>query len=95
MAIPEERRSSIFFLLARGGTAAAFGVRAEAVYVLGVNVDRRLSREMTALAEATLAAGWLLALGALVERHGVPRDARTAATSPRSWWGWASWVDAS
>ena len=31
---------------------------------------------MTALAEATLDAGWLLALGAQVERHGVPRDAR-------------------
>src|SRR2546430_2069209 len=31
---------------------------------------------MTALAEATLAAGWLMALGAQVERHGVPRDAR-------------------
>jgi glutamate-ammonia-ligase adenylyltransferase len=30
---------------------------------------------MTALAEATLAAGWILALEPLVERHGVPRDA--------------------
>jgi glutamate-ammonia-ligase adenylyltransferase len=30
---------------------------------------------MTALAEATLAAGWLLALAPLVERHGVPRAA--------------------
>jgi len=33
------------------------------------------SREMTALAEATLAAGWLLAQEPLVERYGVPRDA--------------------
>jgi len=31
---------------------------------------------MTALAEASLAAGWLMALGAQVERYGVPRDAR-------------------
>jgi glutamate-ammonia-ligase adenylyltransferase len=30
---------------------------------------------MTALAEATLAAGWVLALESLVERYGVPRDA--------------------
>jgi glutamate-ammonia-ligase adenylyltransferase len=31
---------------------------------------------MTELAEAALAAGWLLALGRLVERYGVPRDGR-------------------
>jgi len=45
-------------------------------YLLGVTDVDRYSREMTALAEATLAAGWLMALGAQVERHGVPRDAR-------------------
>jgi len=45
-------------------------------YLLGVTDIDRYSREMTALAEATLAAGWLMALGAQVERHGVPRDAR-------------------
>jgi glutamate-ammonia-ligase adenylyltransferase len=33
------------------------------------------SREMTALAGAALDAGWLLALDAQVQRHGVPRDA--------------------
>ncbi len=45
-------------------------------YLLGVTDIERYAREMTALAEATLAAGWLLALTAQVERHGVPRDAR-------------------
>jgi len=45
-------------------------------YLLGVTTIERYAREMTALAEATLEAGWLLALGAQVERHGVPRDAR-------------------
>jgi len=44
-------------------------------YLLGVTTIERYSREMTALAEATLAAGWLVALGTQVERHGVPRDA--------------------
>jgi [glutamine synthetase] adenylyltransferase / [glutamine synthetase]-adenylyl-L-tyrosine phosphorylase len=44
-------------------------------YLLGVTTIERYSRELTALAEATLEAGWLLALGAQVERHGVPRDA--------------------
>jgi [glutamine synthetase] adenylyltransferase / [glutamine synthetase]-adenylyl-L-tyrosine phosphorylase len=44
-------------------------------YLLGVSTIERYSRELTALAEATLEAGWLLALGAQVERHGVPRDA--------------------
>jgi [glutamine synthetase] adenylyltransferase / [glutamine synthetase]-adenylyl-L-tyrosine phosphorylase len=42
-------------------------------YLLGVASIEAYSREMTALGEATLAAGWLLALGPLVERHGVPR----------------------
>jgi glutamate-ammonia-ligase adenylyltransferase len=42
-------------------------------YLLGVTSIDAYSREMTALAEATIAAGWLLALGPLVERHGVPR----------------------
>jgi glutamate-ammonia-ligase adenylyltransferase len=45
-------------------------------YLLGVTSIERYAREMTALAEATLEAGWLLALGAQVERHGVPRDAQ-------------------
>jgi glutamate-ammonia-ligase adenylyltransferase len=44
-------------------------------YLLGVTSIERYAHEMTALAEATLEAGWLLALGAQVERHGVPRDA--------------------
>jgi len=44
-------------------------------YVLGITTIDGYSREMTALAEATLAAGWILALEPLVERHGVPRDA--------------------
>lgn len=44
-------------------------------YLLGVTSIDRYSREMTALAEATLAAGMLLGLDALVERHGVPRAA--------------------
>jgi glutamate-ammonia-ligase adenylyltransferase len=43
-------------------------------YVLGITTIDAYSREMTALAEATLAAGWLLALDSLVERYGVPRD---------------------
>jgi glutamate-ammonia-ligase adenylyltransferase len=42
-------------------------------YLLGVTSIDRYSREITALAEATIAAGWLLALDELVERHGVPR----------------------
>jgi [glutamine synthetase] adenylyltransferase / [glutamine synthetase]-adenylyl-L-tyrosine phosphorylase len=45
-------------------------------YLLGVITIERYSREMTALAEATLEAGWLLALDAQVERYGVPRDAQ-------------------
>src|SRR2546426_282496 len=45
-------------------------------HLLGVTDADRYSREMTAPAEATLAAGWLMALGAQVERYGVPRDAR-------------------
>ena len=44
-------------------------------YLLGVTSIDGYAREMTALAEATLDAGWLLALSAQVERHGVPRDA--------------------
>ena len=44
-------------------------------YLLGVTTIERYSREVTALAEATLEAGWLLALAGQVERHGVPRDA--------------------
>jgi glutamate-ammonia-ligase adenylyltransferase len=45
-------------------------------YLLGVTTIDGYAREMTALAEATLAAGLLLALEPLVERHGVPRDGR-------------------
>jgi glutamate-ammonia-ligase adenylyltransferase len=43
-------------------------------YLLDVTSIERYSREMTALAEATLEAGWLLVLGVQIERHGVPRD---------------------
>jgi glutamate-ammonia-ligase adenylyltransferase len=42
-------------------------------YLLGVTSIEGYAREMTALAEAALAAGSVLALSALVERHGVPR----------------------
>ena len=42
-------------------------------YLLGATSIEGYSREMTHLAEATLQAGWLLALDAQVERHGVPR----------------------
>jgi glutamate-ammonia-ligase adenylyltransferase len=44
-------------------------------YLLGVTGIDAYSREMTALAEAVLDAGWLLALDPLVARHGVPRAA--------------------
>ncbi len=44
-------------------------------YVLGVTTIDGYSREMTALAETTLATGWLLVQEPLVERYGVPRDA--------------------
>src|SRR2546422_2439189 len=44
-------------------------------YVLEVTTIDGYSREMTALAEATLTAGWLLVQEPLVERNGVPRDA--------------------
>jgi glutamate-ammonia-ligase adenylyltransferase len=43
-------------------------------YLLGVTSIERYAREMTALAEATLDAGWLMALTAQAERYGVPRD---------------------
>jgi glutamate-ammonia-ligase adenylyltransferase len=42
-------------------------------YLLGMTPVDEYSREMTALAEATLTAGWLLALAPLVDRYGVPR----------------------
>jgi glutamate-ammonia-ligase adenylyltransferase len=45
-------------------------------YLGGVTTIEGYSREMTALAEAVLAAGWLLTLEPLVARHGVPRDAQ-------------------
>ena len=41
-------------------------------YLLGVTGIERYSREMTALAEAVLDAGWLLALEPLAARHGLP-----------------------
>jgi glutamate-ammonia-ligase adenylyltransferase len=44
-------------------------------YLLGVTTIDGYAREMTALAEATLDAGWLLAVAAQAERHGLPRDA--------------------
>ncbi|HEU5196618.1 MAG TPA: bifunctional [glutamate--ammonia ligase]-adenylyl-L-tyrosine phosphorylase/[glutamate--ammonia-ligase] adenylyltransferase, partial [Methylomirabilota bacterium] len=44
-------------------------------YLLGATSIVGYSREMTHLAEATLQAGWLLAVEMQVERHGVPRDA--------------------
>jgi [glutamine synthetase] adenylyltransferase / [glutamine synthetase]-adenylyl-L-tyrosine phosphorylase len=44
-------------------------------YLLGVTDIAGYSREMTALAQATVLAGWLLVLSYLVERHGVPRTA--------------------
>ena len=46
-------------------------------YLLGVTSIERYSREMTGLAEATLDAGWLMALTAQAERYGVPRDGRS------------------
>ena len=44
-------------------------------YLLRVTSIDRYSREITALAEATMAAGWLLAVDELVQRYGVPRTA--------------------
>ncbi len=44
-------------------------------YLLARTSIERYARDMTALAEATLDAGWLLALAAQTERHGVPRRA--------------------
>jgi glutamate-ammonia-ligase adenylyltransferase len=43
--------------------------------LLGVTDAERFSREMTALAEAALAAAWLMALGETAETFGAPRDA--------------------
>jgi [glutamine synthetase] adenylyltransferase / [glutamine synthetase]-adenylyl-L-tyrosine phosphorylase len=42
--------------------------------LLGVTDAERFSREMTALAEAALAAAWLMALGETAETFGAPRD---------------------
>jgi glutamate-ammonia-ligase adenylyltransferase len=44
--------------------------------LLGVTDTERFSLEMTALAEATLAVAWLLALEETVAQYGVPRDAK-------------------
>jgi len=43
--------------------------------LLGATDAERFSREMTALAEAALAVGWLMALGETAETFGAPRDA--------------------
>src|SRR5262249_14146693 len=45
-------------------------------YLLGRTAIERYAWEMTELAEAALASGWQLALGGLIERHGVPRNSR-------------------
>ncbi len=45
-------------------------------WLMGVTDVQGFSRELTALAEAALGVAWLLALGASVARHGVPRDGR-------------------
>jgi [glutamine synthetase] adenylyltransferase / [glutamine synthetase]-adenylyl-L-tyrosine phosphorylase len=42
--------------------------------LLGRTTIERYAWEMTELAEAALAAGWLFSLSGLVDRHGVPRD---------------------
>jgi glutamate-ammonia-ligase adenylyltransferase len=42
-------------------------------YLLGATTIEGYAREMTRLAEATLEAGWRMALDAQVERHGIPR----------------------
>jgi glutamate-ammonia-ligase adenylyltransferase len=47
-------------------------------YLLRVTSIDRYSREITALAEATAAAGWMLVVQELSERHGVPRAANGA-----------------
>src|SRR5437879_1053235 len=44
-------------------------------YLSGLTTIEAYAREMTALAEAVLAAGWLLTLEPPVARHGVPRGA--------------------
>ena len=44
--------------------------------LLGVTDAERFSGELTALAEASLAVAWLMAVSETVERHGAPRDAR-------------------
>src|SRR5262249_39579383 len=44
-------------------------------FLLGATTINGYSGGMTALAEATLIAGWLLAVTPLVARHGVPRTA--------------------
>jgi [glutamine synthetase] adenylyltransferase / [glutamine synthetase]-adenylyl-L-tyrosine phosphorylase len=43
-------------------------------YLLGVTSIERYALEMTALAEATLDAGWLMAVTSQADRSGVPRD---------------------
>ncbi len=43
--------------------------------LLGVTDAERFSGELTALAEAALAVAWLMAVSAMAERHGAPRDA--------------------
>jgi [glutamine synthetase] adenylyltransferase / [glutamine synthetase]-adenylyl-L-tyrosine phosphorylase len=43
--------------------------------LLGVTDAERFSGELTALAEASLAVAWLMAVSEMAERHGAPRDA--------------------
>ena len=44
--------------------------------LLGVTDAERFSGELTALAEASLAVAWLMAVSEALERHGAPRDTR-------------------
>jgi glutamate-ammonia-ligase adenylyltransferase len=69
---PAERRDRLRHLKQAGELRVVWR------YLLGATDIDAYSRETTALAEATLAAGWLLALTDLVERYGVPRT--TAGT---------------
>src|SRR6266851_4999991 len=68
------------FVAAAGPRTAYLELLAEELGItwrmlLGVTDAESFSREMTALAEAALGAGWLMALGETAEVFGVPRDA--------------------
>ena len=60
---------------ARSGklTAGIARLRQSLTQIEEMGFRNQLPPCLSALAEATLAAGWLLALAPLVERHGVPR----------------------